>query len=263
MIQVNNFLGLSKNNARMKKIILLFYVLGIYNSSAQTIDSIEADRPDQTETPSLVPVKMFQIETGFTYQKEDSELKTFLLPTVLWKYGANENFELRMITEFNYVPFNTENQFGFSSVLIGLKAKLAEEKGILPKTSIIAHISLPNAAATRYKTDFFAPQFRFTMQHTLSDVFSLSYNLGAEWNGFSAEPQFIYTLASGYSITEKLGSYMELFGFLPQKNKANHNFDTGLTYLINNNFMLDVSSGIGLTDNAPKYYISAGFSFRI
>ena len=247
----------------MKKIILFFCVLGIYKTQAQVATPIEADRPDQTETPAIVPKGMFQIETGFTYQKENSELKTFLLPTVLSKYGVNENFELRLITEFNYANFNDQNLSGFSSVLVGFKAKLAEEKGIIPKTSIIAHIGIPNAASTNFKTDYFAPQFRFTMQHTLSDKFSLSYNLGAEWDGFSAEPIFIYTLTSGYSITEKLGSYIELFGFLPQDNKANHNLDAGLTYLINNNFMLDLSSGVGLTHNAPKYYISAGFSFRV
>jgi hypothetical protein len=92
---------------------------------------------------------------------------------------------------------------------------------------------------------------------------SFSYNLGAEWDGFSAEPTFIYTTATGYSITEKLGSYIELFGFIPQNQKSYHSFDGGITYLINNNFMLDLSSGIGISKNAPKNYIAFGFSFRI
>jgi hypothetical protein len=101
------------------------------------------------------------------------------------------------------------------------------------------------------------------MQHTLSNKFSLSYNLGAEWDGFSAEPTFIYTLTTGYSITKKLGSYIELFGFSPQNQKTSHNFDGGLTYLINDNFMLDLSSGFGITKNAIKNYFAIGFSFRI
>lgn len=247
----------------MKKILLLFCVLNCYFIEAQTSEPIEADRPDQTETPAIVPKGMFQMETGFTYQKENSNYKTFSLPSVLWKYGVNENFELRLITEFNYERFNEETQSGFSSVLVGFKTKLADEKGIIPKTSFIAHISLPNAASTKYKTDYFAPQFRFTMQHTLSENFTLSYNLGSEWDGFSAEPTFIYTLTTGYSISEKLGSYLEIFGFAPQNDKANHILDGGITYLINNNFMLDLSSGIGLTENAPEHYFSVGFSFRI
>jgi hypothetical protein len=113
------------------------------------------------------------------------------------------------------------------------------------------------------KHDFYAPEFRFTMQHTLSDKFSLGYNLGSEWDGFTAAPTFIYTLTTGYAISEKMGSYVELFGFGPQKDKANHNFDGGITYLINHNFMLDLSSGVGLTANAPDYYIAFGFSYRM
>jgi hypothetical protein len=60
-----------------------------------------------------------------------------------------------------------------------------------------------------------------------------------------------------------LGSYIEFFGFTPEKDKANHSFNGGLTYLINNNFMLDLSSGIGITENAPDHYVALGFSFRI
>jgi hypothetical protein len=70
-------------------------------------------------------------------------------------------------------------------------------------------------------------------------------------------------VASGFTITEKFGSYIEFFGFAPQNDRANHSFDGGITYLVNNNFMLDLSSGIGISDNAPEQYVAFGFSFRI
>ena len=247
----------------MKNIIFLFCLLMLCNLQAQETEPIQADRPDQTETPAIVPAGMFQVEAGFSYQKEKPKQTSYTLPSVLLKYGVNENFELRVITEFNYEKINNTNQSGFSSVLVGFKSKLCSENGIIPKTSFIAHIGLPNFASTKYKTDYFAPQFRFTMQHTLSKKLSLSYNLGSEWNGFTAEPIFLYTLTTGYSITEKLGSYIELFGFAPQNTQSNHNCDGGITYLINNNFMLDLSSGIGLTQTAPNFYMAFGFSFRI
>lgn len=101
------------------------------------------------------------------------------------------------------------------------------------------------------------------MQHTLSEKVSLSYNLGCEWDGISPEPTFIYTVASGFSISEKWGSYIEFFGFMPQNQKSNHNFDAGFTYLIFPNFMFDLSSGFGISKYAPKHYFAFGFSFRI
>lgn len=246
----------------MKAKILYLFLIVSTSIYSQTIEPIQTDRPDQTETPAIVPKGMFQVETGFTFQKDDAFNKSFSLPSTLWKYGVNENFELRLITEFLSEKINNEKLNGLSPLYVGFKVKLTDEKGIVPKTSFIAHISLPNAASTKYKTDYFAPEFRFVMQHTLSEKFSLSYNLGAEWDGFTAEPTFIYTNAIGYSISDKFGSYIELFGFIPQNTKSNHSIDGGITYLINNNFMLDLSSGFGISKNAPDHYIALGFSYR-
>ncbi|WP_298222304.1 transporter [Flavobacterium sp.] len=246
----------------MKK-LLLFLFLGFNVVASAQISPIQADRPDQTETPAIVPKGMFQLESGFSYQKENANNSTWALPSALWKYGVNENFELRLITELETENSETEKYSGLRPILIGCKIKICEEKGIIPKTSFIGHMSVPKAASSKYKTDFYAPEFRFTMQHTLSDKFSLSYNLGSEWDGFTAEPTFIYTLTTGYSISEKLGSYVEVFGFAPQTQTADHSFDGGITYLINDNFMLDLSAGVGLTENAPDYYTALGFSFRM
>lgn len=185
------------------------------------------------------------------------------MPSTLWKYGVNDNFELRLITEFALEKNNQEKISGFNPIAIGCKIKIAEEKGIFPKTSFIGHISLPNAASSKFKTDYFSPEFRFVMQHTLSQKLSFSYNLGAEWDGFTPTPTFIYTVATGYSISEKLGAYIELFGFAPQNDKSNHSIDGGFTYLINNNFMIDLSAGVGISENAPNNYFSLGFSFRV
>jgi len=246
---------------KSKITLIIFLINGIL--CAQEIESIQTDRPDQTETPALTPIKMLQVETGLSYEKTNSDESSFIIPSVLWKYGVSEKFELRLITEFMSNKSFSEKNLGINPVLVGFKASLFEENGIVPKTSIIGHLAMPNVSSTKYKLDYLAPQFRFAMQHTLSQKTSISYNLGSEWNGFTAEPTFIYSLATGYSITEKIGSYIELFGFAPQNQKSNHNFDGGFTYLISNNAMLDVSGGIGLTENAPKYYFALGFSFRI
>lgn len=244
----------------MKKVLMIALLMNAALTSAQN-DPIQADRPDQTETPALVPKGMFQLESGFSFQKENAQTDSYAVPSALWKYGVNENFELRLITELAGEKA-TENTFGLLPVLVGCKIKICEESGVVPKTSFIGHMSIPKLASSDYKADFYAPEFRFVMQHTLSEKFSLSYNLGSEWDGFSAEPTFLYTLTTGYSITEKLGSYVECFGFAPQQDTACHSFDGGLTYLVNNDFMLDVSSGFGLTENAPDYYVALGFSIR-
>jgi len=232
-------------------------------SFSQEIEPIQTDRPDQTETPKIVPKEVFQVESGIGFQKNETSNTTIAAPSTLWKYGVNENFELRLITEFSIEEMSKTKTSGLNPILVGCKIKLAEEKGIWPQTSLIGHISLPNLASKVLKTDYYAPEFRFTMQHTLSEKMTLGYNLGAEWDGFTPEPTFIYTLTTGYSVSEKMGTYIEIFGFAPQKNVAYHSLDGGVTYLVTNNFMLDLSGGFGLTEFAPEYYYALGVSFRI
>lgn len=107
------------------------------------------------------------------------------------------------------------------------------------------------------------PEFRFVIQHTISEKRVLATILAPNGIGLSPLPTLIYNIAKEYSFTDKLVSYIELFGFAPQKKIENHTLDGGFTYLINNNFMLDLSSGIGITNNAPDHYVALGFSFRI
>jgi hypothetical protein len=247
----------------MKNFMLIISLLTISNYAlSQDLPSIQTDRPDQTECPFITPKGYFQFENGFSAEKTNSETNTMIMPTNLTKFGINEHFELRLITEYTAEKTKTKNTSGINPFLIGFKARLFEEKGIIPTASFIGHISLPNVATKNSKTTYYAPEFRFTMQHTISEKQSLSYNLGAEWNGATAEPTFIYTLTSGYSISEKISTYIELYGFLPQMDKPDHRFDTGLNYLFNPNHQLDVSAGFGISKTSPDYFISLGYSLR-
>lgn len=245
-----------------------FIPLAIYfgstadNLFGQSLSAIQLDRPDQTECPFITPYKYIQIENGLTYETFDFNQKTLNYPSTLWKYGVNEKFELRLITELVSEKTNEITRKGFSPLTLGFKTSLFEEKNFIPKISFIGHITTSKIGSKEFQTKYISPSFRFTMQHTLSKKISLAYNLGAEWNGENAEHSYIYTLTSGFSLTDKIGCYTELYGFIPTENKADHRFDCGLTYLINNDFMADISGGFGLTENAPKNYIALGLSYR-
>lgn len=230
---------------------------------SQELPPIQTDRPDQTECPFIVPKNHFQMETGYVFEK-DKETVTQNIPASLLKFGLSDNFELRLIVEeVSYKDDAGTKISGIDPVQVGFKANICKEHGIIPTTSFIGHISIPDLSTKDNKTTYYAPAFRFTMQNTLSDRFVLGYNLGAEWDGESAEPVFIYTITTGFSISEKMGCYVEAYGFSPQKNKADHRFDGGLTYLIKKNIQIDASAGAGITENAPDYFWGLGLSFRI
>jgi len=229
---------------------------------AQDLPSIQTDRPDQTECPFITPRHYFQFENGFSYEQNDKDLSAFVTPTVLTRFGINKFFELRLITEYTVINEISKSSSGLNPILIGFKTRLLEEKGLIPTTALIAHIGFPKVASPDYRANYYYPEFRFTMQHTISEKQSLSYNLGAEWNGENTKPTFIYTLTTGYSLTEKIGAYAEFYGFIPQTGKTDHRLDLGLTYLFNPNHQLDVSGGLGLSAISPEYYFALGYSFR-
>ena len=81
------------------------------------------------------------------------------------------------------------------------------------------------------------------MQHTLTKDISLSYNLGAEMNGATAEPIFIYTQTTVFTLSEKFGTYVELYRFAPQNNISEHRADGGITYYVHPNILVDLSEG--------------------
>jgi hypothetical protein len=241
--------------------ILMFW-LYLNVGSSQVLLPLQADRPDQTESPFLVPSHYLQVENGFTYEKKNINESSFAYPSILWKYGVNTHFELRLITELLSEQNVLKKTKGMTPLTIGFKTSLTEESGFLPKTSFIGHLSLKNTGVENYRTPYYAPSFRFLMQHQLTENCALAYNIGAEWDGISAEPRFLYTLTTGIPLSDKLSGYIELYGFVPQQAAAEHQADGGFTYMVNDNLMLDLSGGWGLTETAPIYFLSFGLSYR-
>ena len=232
--------------------------------SMPAMDPIRADRPDQTESSFLVPKGYFQVEMGFSITDTDPGF-IYAYPAGLWKYGLTDNFELRLITQ--YITIQKEpnpNVNGFLPLAAGFKARLSEQKGVLPKMSFLGHLRLPGVVSEEFETTYLAPDLRLAFDHIISDVFSVGYIIGLVCDGEDTAPFEIYTLTTGLAISKRLGLFAEVYGATPQRSSEELELyaDAGLTYLIGNNFLLDVSASQGITDNAPLSYVSAGFSYR-
>ena len=247
-------------------IVLLAAGLSIGDADGQETERMETDRPDQTESPFIVPAKWLQFETGFNFEKNHPGAHTFVYPTLLSKYGVSKRLELRMITSLlsvnEYTGNHNEVVNGIEPVQLGFKLAMCEEKGLVPKTSLIAHVAIPQFASTKLHAEKLAPNFVFTMQHTITKWFAVGYNLGAEWDGFSNTPAWIYRVSPGFNIGEKWYAYAEMFGFIQKNETANHNIDGGIAYYLNNNIKLDLSAGKGLSAASISYYVAIGASFR-
>ena len=247
-----------------------FTISGAMLSQNNTPDLV-TDRPDATEAPTVVPKGSLQVETGAVYtsfENQGIKQETTVYNTSLLRYGILDNFELRLgwnLLEDGTSTAEGSSTFkanGFSPLLLGMKVAIMEEKGWMPEIGLIGHIFLPFTAADAFKPQFTSTDFRFAFNHTLSEKSGLAYNVGAQWGDDSPEAAYIYTLAYGYAITEKLGTYVEVYGDFPEQNKANHFWDAGLTYLVAPLVQLDVTVGTSFTDG-QDLLVSGGVSFRI
>lgn len=253
---------------------LLVMGLGSFSTFAQDDKPLEpliTDRPDATESPTAMPKGFIQVETGAFYESfEDNGIKNenYTYNTTLVRYGLLKNFEARIGWDFvegktkvNGTSMDDVTS-GFNPLLLGFKTTIAQENGWTPEIGFLGHLYLPLTAGSDYKPETTGVDFRFSFAHTISEKSSISYNLGAAWSGDATEASYLYTISYGYRLTNSLGIYAELYGDFPENSKANHLWDSGLTYLLSNNVQLDATIGSSFT-KGQDLLLSAGVSFRI
>ena len=230
------------------------------------------DRPDQTESAVVVPLRSLQIETGFLMQKNETDLAVERLlsyNTTLLRYGLLERLELRIGLDLLSEKLEVKNTdikehiTGTGPLLLQFKYKVAEERGWIPDIAFIGGATLPCVAKEFFRTSGVAPAFRLALSHTLSDRLALGSNLGAEWDGESRDPGFYYSFVLGITATEKLGMFTEFYGLMREPGKRMHLFDAGFTFLLLHNLQLDISGGVGLNKIAFDRFISFGFTYRL
>ena len=254
--------------------VLLIFAFSLSAFAQETegkISPLVTDRPDATEASSTVGKGVLQFETGGLYESfEDNNIKfeNYTYNTMLIRYGILDNLELRLGWDFvEGVTSINDNRLdnimsGLSPLLLGMKIDIAEENGAFPEIALIGHVFPVFSASADYRPEYTGVDFRFSLSHTLSEKSSLGYNIGAEWGNDSPEAAAIYTIAYGYSFSDAFGMYAELYGDFPEDNSANHYWDAGMTYLVNNDLQLDAYVGTSITEG-QDLLLGLGLSYRI
>jgi len=187
------------------------------------------------------------------------------MPTSLLRFGLTDYLELR----FNFAhlrlsePINNTYIRGFGDYEAGMKIQIFDDEDINVKIAFLSHLLLP-IGNDLLKTENFGVINRIAFSHKLSDVFDLSYNIG--YNQLSSKiNQLTYSLALAYEYNPSVSFYVEPYGEYVNSVQLQTYFNVGMTYLVNNNFQLDLSYGAsyGKMRLFKMNYIAAGISFRI
>ena len=254
--------------------------------AAQTTDPMQepliTDRPDFTESTEAVPAGQLQLEAGYTFtldREGTDRVRDHAAPAFLLRIGLVENLELRIGWDgYSW----TESQFeaetesgrrtiredwsqGANDLSLGFKYKLVEQDGWIPHFGVIGAITVPSGSAGVSSGDV-DPEIVLLWAYDITDSFAIAGNVGLAVPTDDGD-RFFQTsasLAAAVVLSEKVGAYVEYFGFYPntEHSDAAHTINGGLTYLINNNFQIDWRIGAGLNEEADDFFTGVGFAFR-
>ena len=244
----------------------LILAFGAIISTADA-DPLVTDRPDATESSSVVGMNVVQLETGISTIEEYSNTSWEVFGTLV-RYGLSDKWEARFVLD-GYIDECSGGLSGFGDSEIGFKYYIQPEEGFSPETALIVHTSVP-IGKDGLTSDAFDPSFLFSFSHTLSKTSSLGYNLGASlesstdaFGDRTTLASVDYSLAYGFGLTESVGAYIEIFGSLGMSARESPvHVDGGFTYLLNEDTQFDLFFGSGINDDAPDWFAGIGFSKR-
>lgn len=244
-------------------VVLIIGLLGITSVQAQE-DTISAERPSESQSPNLVPKGYLQLEAGV--RKEGSGHDYLLYhPRSILRYGLSRHLELRVeldaADEISYSK--QEKAYGLRPIEVGFKTPLLEEQGWVPKTTLLAMVGIPTWAAKGHQVLHAFPLLRLLMEHKLTEKLELDYNAGAEWDGESTQPRWVFTIEPQMMVSRHWQVFVEAYGRWQKGKAPEHVVDAGLGYFVSRHVKLDLIAGKGLSHEAPDYFVATGISFRI
>lgn len=252
--------------SKTKQIIL--FPISVIAGSLLIADPLATDRPGASESSSVVMPGFVQIETGIKVFDDPSAQTGIEYGGTVFRVGVIEDWELRLGWG-GYL--DSESASGPNDGLLGVKYSISEGDDAMtkPEMALMVQTTVP-VGDSDITSDRFDPKVLVLSTHALTDEFSLTYNLGLvlasteKADGTTTtQSSALYTLSLGYSATEQLSFFAELYGQVGfSADDSPFLFDCGLAYLINDNSQLDFSAGAGLNSEAEDFFVSIGYSFR-
>lgn len=242
---------------------------------AQYSETIQTSRPGQAFVPFTTGKNTFQVQAGGNYTQLESRMSSkmsgFQSYGTTFRYGVLENLELRTGLTYSYNRILTSESgyadfSGLSLMSIGGRYNLAKGSGADPSFGVQGEVLLPFGTAD-FMNNPSGLRVMFIHSQQITELFQITTNLGASTVGKieNLETQYVINLA--FPIGKKWGGFIENYGQIRGLLANNVDFDTrwdtGVGFLVNNDFQLDASVGVGLNEKIFDWFIDAGISWRI
>lgn len=232
-------------------------------------DPLITDRPDFTESAFVVGRGTVQLEGGGTYVESGSDNAT-TLPELLVRWGITRAVELRFLAPtYAWIDGPNGSNSGFLNTALGAKIALNEGdgEGFWGKTgaSVIVATTVPTGNSV-VSSSAWQPSATLSLSWDLSEAVGLGTNIG--WARPEDEGErfdsFYGSVAAGVGVAKNTSIFFELIYFDRERERGPNTttFQTGLTYLVNPDFQLDIRLARRLSSEGPDLLIGLGASAR-
>ena len=222
---------------------LIFLLIFLGNSAIS--QTIATDRPSAlTENSTSLYKNGIQLESGFLIQLDSGETQPISAPNLLLRYGLTEKTELRLMNDV----LVDEGSVELGVWTVGTKIQLYKSDKM--NFSLLSSIQIPNVYGEIGSLSDQPVNAKVIGNYVLSKANSVGYTIGYTINN----NEIGYSLFLGHNFSDKISTFIELYGFNNQLN-----IDAGLAYLVQDKLQFDAYFGTGL--NNKMIFASVGLSY--
>ncbi len=240
-----------------------FALLGCaaFGQTSSPDDPISTTRPSFSDSPTIVPVRHLQIESGLTYYSRSAgspEVTDF--GEALLRYGLVPRLELRLQLP-TYFLGASGGPSGFDNTTVGVSYYLGKVLGF--DLGIVPTVAFPTGAQG-IRDEMITPSVLLNGQHDLGGGSNIGGTIGQtyEKSGSHRFDQTEATLVYVHPCNKLLSAFVEYAGYFDQEDRPTHYAHVGLQLLTTKTSQIDLHGGVGLNASTPHAFVGAGYSVR-
>jgi len=241
----------------MRKIILILFLcfLSVRLLYAQNED-FASDRPGLTDAPDLIDRHTWQIASGADISRYN-HYGIYQLSQNTIKYGISKRFEARM--DFGLQYDSEKKVSSVSGPSVGMKALLASQYHIVPKTAFIIEFYPPSFGAQQQASGL---GMELCFSNNLKSGNSIYYNAGANWLDLTQHPTYNALLGFSLKASASFTVFAEFYLYKAPGLKLNYVSDIGLTFQVNKKLQLDFATGLDILHPDGNSYFDGGITYN-
>lgn len=241
--------------------------------SAAAVRPMSTDRPDTTESAYSVPPGFFQVEMSYFDFDRDlsrgSKTETSTWGQINLKAGLTADIDLQLVFDtYQEVRTssggNTLRQSGFGDVSVRLKKNLWGNDEGRSALALMPYVTIPTGtelSANAWQGGLIAPfAYEINDRFGFGAMGQVDLVHDADTQGYDLE--WLVSATIGMDITDKWGVFVEAVAIAGEDADFIALFNSGVTFALTDNFVLDAGVRIGLNRAAPDIGVFSGVSFR-